>query len=160
MEVFRLIAVGATPQREFDVLRTPAERNLAQEEDLKLFDGPLTQTPAPLNNPVLAQADRAYYPHFYWNVFPQFRQQLFDPNNPFGIQLLGAGFVSLEILQGLTLNGEGELNVYDNFSTDRPSDSLLPACALRLRALFQRSKNGIGSWIRNTASGRRRQCSA
>ena len=29
-----------------------------------------------------------------WGLYPQFRQQLFDPNNPFAVQFLAAGYVS------------------------------------------------------------------
>lgn len=145
IEEFRLIAVrNGIPEREFDVMRAPAERNSATGEGLKLFEGPLSQRPAPMSNPILTAAERKNHPKFSWDVFPQFRQQLFDPNNPFGVQLLGAGLVSLSLLPGLTLNAEGELNIYDNFDVNRQSDSVLPHVRTEFSRYFTEGKNGIG----------------
>lgn len=145
IEEFRLIAVrNGIPEREFDVIRAPAERNSATGEGLRLFEGPLSQKPAPMSNPILAVAESKNYPNFSWDVFPQFRQQLFDPNNPFGVQFLGAGLVSLSLLPGLTLNGEGELNIYDNFDVNRQSDSQLPHVRTEFSRYFTEGKNGIG----------------
>jgi hypothetical protein len=145
IEEFRLIAVrSGIPQREFDVMRAPAERNSLAGEGLKLFEGPLSQKPAPMSNPILTAAESKNYPSFAWDIFPQFRQQLFDPNNPFGVQILGAGFVSLSLLPGLSLNGEGELSIFDNFDVNRQSDSLLPHVRTDFVRYFTEGKNGIG----------------
>ncbi len=145
IEEFRLIAVrNGIPQREFDVMRAPAERNSETGEGLRLFEGPLSQKPASMSNPILALAESKNYPGFSWDVFPQFRQQLFDPNNPFGVQILAAGLVSLSLAPGLSLNAEGELNIFDNFDVNRQSDSLLPHVRTEFSRYFTQGKNGIG----------------
>jgi hypothetical protein len=145
IEEFRLISVGAgIPQREFDVLRSPAERNFEQTGNINLFDGPLTQKPPPISNPSLQAAETDKYPNFDWGLFPQFHQALFDPNNPFGVQFLGAAFVSIDLLPGLSLHGEGELSFYDNFDTTRRSDSQLPHVRTDFVNYFTEGKNGIG----------------
>ena len=42
------------------------------------------------------------------------------------------------------LVGEAEANIYDNFNTDRPSDSLLPHVRSDFVKYFTEGKNGIG----------------
>lgn len=145
IEEFRLISVmGGIAQREFDVLRSPVERNFVQEGELNLFAGALTQKPAPIRNPILADAQSKVYPGFDWGLFPQFRQQLFDPNNPFGVQFLAALSASLNLFPGLSLNAQGEADIYDNFTTNRSSDSQLPHVRTDFARYFTEGKNGIG----------------
>ena len=145
IEKFRLVAVQeGIPQREFDVLRAPAERSLVQEANLSFADN-VTSGPASMQNPVLSAAEAGTYPQFTWDVFPQFRQQLFDPTNPLGVQFLGAASGSLELLRGLSFNGEVEANIWDNFNTNRPSDSVLPHVRTDFAKYFTEGKNGIGA---------------
>jgi hypothetical protein len=145
IEKFRLIAVLASiPQREFDVLRAPAERSFQQEGDLD-FENSVSSAPAPMQNPALSAANRVIYPNFSWDIFPQFRQELFDPSNPLGVQFLGAASGSAGLLPGLSLNGEAEVSIWDNFNTDRPSDSALPHVRTDFVRYFTRGKNGIGT---------------
>ncbi len=145
-EEFRLIAVGSgVPQQEFDVLRAPAERNLEQEGSLSLWDGPTIQKDAPINNPILEGADLQSYPRFSWNVFPQFRHRsCLTRTIPFAVQLLAGGFASFQPLPGLFFNLEAELNVWDNFNINRPSDSVLPHVRTDFVKYFTDGKNGIG----------------
>ena len=147
IEKFRLIAVvNGVPQQEFNILRGPQERKFSQTGRLAVFD---TDTgadvkPAPLQNPILAAAALQSYPRFSWSLFPQLRQELFDPDNPFAVQLTGAAIATLEVLPGLTLNGEAETSLFDNFSTNRRSDSVLPHVRSDFLEYFARGKTGIG----------------
>jgi hypothetical protein len=144
IEKFRLIAVvGDIPQREFDVLRAPAERSFAQDGKLNFADN-VASAPAPMENPVLSAAERGTYPKFSWDIFPQLRQELFDPSNPLGVQFLAGASGTAELLPGLSLNGEVEANIWDNFNTNRPSDSLLPHVRTDFAQYFTQGKNGIG----------------
>jgi len=144
IEKFRLIAVmGGIPQREFDVLRAPAERGFTQDGKLD-FANNVTSSPAPMQNPVLSAAEHGTYPKFSWDIFPQFRQELFDPTNPLGVQFVAAASGSAELLPGLSLNGEVEANIWDNFNTNRPSDSVLPHVRTDFVEYFTQGKNGIG----------------
>jgi hypothetical protein len=145
VEKFRLIpTVNGTPQREFDVLRAPLERAFGQTDTLDVLADPTTAGPAPMRNPVLAAASRSLYPRFDWSVFPQFRQQLFDPTNPFAVQFLGAGSVQVDLTRGLSLLAEGEVDIYDNFNTLRPPGSVLPHVRTDFVKFFSQGKNGIG----------------
>ncbi|HVV27167.1 MAG TPA: YjbH domain-containing protein [Rhizomicrobium sp.] len=145
IEKFRLIATdGGVPEREFDILRSPTERSIEQTGTYDILDGGNSTQPAPMHNPVLAAAAGKNYPRFNWSVFPQFRQELFDPDNPLAVQFLGAATASVELLPGLTLMGEGEVNLYDNFNTLRPADSALPHVRSDFLTYFTKGKNGIG----------------
>ena len=144
VEQFRFVsAPQGQPQREFDVLRTPAERSYLNDIETR-FDDAIDTRPAPMSNPVLDAADRRSYPHFSWDIFPQFRQQLFDPSNPAGLQLLGAASASLELSRGLSLYGEVEGSIFDTFSTGRISNSALQHVRTDFLKYFVEGKNGIG----------------
>jgi hypothetical protein len=145
IEKFHLIAVGSVPEQKFNVLRAPAERNLVNEESAT-FEGNSTEVmPALMRNPVLSNADEADYPRFNWSFFPQFRQQLFDPSNPFAVQFLAGLGASVELFRGLSIGGSVETNLYDNFNVNRPSDSLLPHVRSDFVRYFTDGKNGIAS---------------
>jgi hypothetical protein len=144
IEKFRLIAVyGGIPQQEFDVLRGPVERSASQNEG-DIFDHSVSLALPPMDNPVLMAAARESYPRFSWGILPQLRQALFDPNQPFGVQFLGALSAGLEVTPGLTLSGSLEVSVYDNFVTSRASDSKLQHVRSDFLKYFTRGKTGIG----------------
>jgi hypothetical protein len=145
IEKFRLIAViGGIPLREFDVLRAPAERSFSQDGKLD-FTNNVTSGPAPMQNPLLSIAENKTYPNFSWDIFPQFRQEFFDPSNPLGVQFVAGASVSVGLAPGLSLNGELEANIWNNFNTNRPSDSVLPHVRTDFPKYVTLGKNGIGS---------------
>jgi len=144
VEKFHLISVVVgIPQREFDVLRGTAERDISQNGALDLR-ADVTTTTAPMQNPILTAGEADVFPRFYWGAFPQFRQQLFDPNNPFAVQFLAAAGVGVEPVRGLLLYGEGEISVYDNFNTLRPASSSLPHVRTDYLQFFTQGRDGIG----------------
>jgi hypothetical protein len=146
IEKFRLVAVlGGVPLREFDVLRAPAERSFSQDDKLD-FNNNISSDPAPMQNPLLSTAELKTYPNLSWDVFPQFRQELFDPSNPLGVQFVAAASGSVGLLPGLSLNGEVEANIWNNFNTSRPSDSVLPHVRTDFPKYVTIGKNGIGSF--------------
>jgi hypothetical protein len=143
IERFRLIAVqSGVPQQEFDVLRGPVERSY-QQEDGTIFDHSVRIRPPAMDQPVLAAATDIY-PHFGWGLFPQFREALFDPNQPFGVQFVAVADAWLEVAQGLSLSGSLEASLYDDFNTARKSDSLLPHVRSDFLKYFTQGKTGIG----------------
>lgn len=149
IERFRLIAVqGGVPVQEFDILRSPVERSYSQE-DGHIFDHSVSIAPPAMNQPVLAMAESENYPRFSWGLYPQFRQALFDPNQPFGVQFLGVASAGLELAPGLSLFGSLEANLYDNFDTSRSSDSQLPHVRSDFLKYFTQGKTGIGSLVMN-----------
>lgn len=147
IERFRLIPVqNGIPLQEFDILRGPVERGYQQDEGalFALRDSVSIRPPA-MDQPVLAAAVKDNYPRFSWGVYPQFRQALFDPNQPFGVQLLGVLYAGVELLPGLTVSGSAEASLYDNFDTTRVSDSQLPHVRSDFMKYFTQGKTGIGN---------------
>lgn len=145
IEKFRLIALSNNvPQAEFDVLRAPQERSIAHDGTLDDTGILASRVSAPMQNPVLSTERLRGFPRFSWDIFPQVRQQLFDPSLPFAVQLVAGVDVSLELAPGLSLNGEAEASIADNFSTYRHSNSLLPHVRSDFIEYFTRGKNGIG----------------
>jgi hypothetical protein len=145
IEKFRLIeTLGGVPQREFDLLRAPAERSFAQTAKLD-FASNMTAAPASMQNAVLNAGVRGTYPRFSWEIFPQFRQQLFDPTNPFGVQFLAAASGTIELLPGLSMMGEAEASIWDTFDVRRAADSDLPHVRTDFLKYFTEGKNGIGA---------------
>lgn len=149
IERFRLIAVvNGVPQQEIDILRGPEERKYVQSDSLDLFGDTSRATISrpPLQNPVLAAAQRQSYPRFSWDISPQLRQELFDPNNPFAVQFAATLTGSVQLLPGLSVNGEAETSLFDNFNIDRQSDSSLPHVRSDFVKYFAHGKTGIGEF--------------
>jgi hypothetical protein len=146
IEKFRLLpTLGSVPQNEFDILRAPAERSIAQTGDYQILGEGNALTQAPMQNPVLAEGERGAFPRFSWSVFPQFRQEFFDPDNPFAVQILAGVQGSVELMPQLSLTGEAEASIYDNFNTARAPDSALPHVRTDFLKFFTQGKNGIGA---------------
>lgn len=147
VERFRLISMSDDlPQIQFDVPRGTAERRYEQEGHFSLMQDANILTPAPMDDPVLRQADRENYPRFDWSLFPQFRQQLFDPVNPVGVQFLVGADFSLKLLPGLHLLGAAEFNLFNSFNVNRPSDSVLPHVRTDFVRYFSEGKNGVSAF--------------
>jgi hypothetical protein len=145
IEKFRLLpTLDGVPVGEFDIMRAPTERDIAQTGKYSLLAGGNTLSDPPLQNPVLAEAERGSYPRFSWELFPQFRQELFDPDNPFAVQFLAGVLGVVELRPGLSAVAEGEANIYDNFNLRRESDSLLPHVRTDWTRFFTEGKNGFG----------------
>jgi hypothetical protein len=100
-------------------------------------------THPPLDNPVLAAADRQSFPRFSWSFYPQLRESFFDPKNPLAFQMIGAVAASLELRRGLSLNGEAETNIFQTLP-DRPSNSLLPHVRTDFPLYVRQGSVGIG----------------
>ncbi|MBN9546616.1 MAG: YjbH domain-containing protein [Alphaproteobacteria bacterium] len=147
IEKFRFIAVvNGVAQQEFDILRGPEERQFTQTGKTDLFSnvGGTAISAAPMQNSVLAEANRTTYPRFSWNIYPQLRQELFDPAGPFAIQLAAVASGSVELRPGLSINGEAETSLFDNFNLERQSNSSLPHVRSDFLKYFARGKTGIG----------------
>jgi hypothetical protein len=146
IEQFRFIAVrDGKPAAEYIVLRATAERSFQQEGRYDLLANDSGPSPAPMSNSALLAAAPKLYPNFSWTAFPQLRQEFFDPSNPLGIQLIAGLTGTLELLPGLTLNGEAETSLFDTFNTARTSDSVLPHVRSDFLQYFSKGKTGMGA---------------
>lgn len=144
IEKFRLIVVvGSVPTREFDVLRAPMERALSQNDTDQVLGKAITLATAPLYNPILSGADQKAFPRFSWTIYPQFRQALFDPASPLGIQFVAVVNGGVELLRGLALGGDVEANLYSDYNANRTSNSVLPHVRTDFPLYFSKGKSGI-----------------
>ena len=143
IERFRLIpVVSGVPQRQFSLMRSSQERDIDQLGRPDILAG--TQTsPAPIYNPGLAAAARFAFPRFSWSLAPQFRQQLFDPVNPFGVQLLLSAVAQVELTSRLSVLGAVETSLYEDYNTTRLSDSVLPHVRSDFVNYFSKGKHGL-----------------
>jgi hypothetical protein len=144
IERFRLIATAyGLPVQEFNILRRPVEQLKSQEgEDVPVLASNAASIQSPgFNHPILDQNQK--FPQFSWYIFPQFRQQLFDPSNPFGIQMVAAVAARVVVAPGLSLRGQAETSLFDTFNTARMSDSMLPHVRTDFVNYFTHGKNGI-----------------
>jgi len=148
IEVFRLFpVVMGMPRAQIEIPRGTAERSFSQQGDYNIFRDQGRYTTAPMDNPVLAQADRNTFPRFNWSIFPQFRQQFFDPSNPLGVQFVAGGEASVEILSGFRIIGQAEMDLFNTFTTTRISDSVLPHVRTDFVRYFSEGRNGIGALL-------------
>lgn len=129
------LATVVLPRREIDALAqnagSPAELWYAS-----------TVSPAPAAPPV--ELPPSAYPRFSADIFPVFRQSLFDPNNPFYFKVGIGGAVQAQLARGLLLEGFASASLYDNFSDiKRPSDSVLPHVRTDIAQYLKQGKYGV-----------------
>ena len=142
IEKFRMFAFL---EQEFDVLRAPMERAFAQNTSgEQLLGNAITFERPPLQNPILDQGVRSIYPLYYWGLYPTFKQSLFDPNNPFAVELTADLAGSVALRRALLLSGVVETALFQNFP-NRISDSLLPHVRSDLPLYVHKGATGIQS---------------
>jgi hypothetical protein len=143
IERFRFIAYQNGLQlAEYDILRATAERSFQQEGQYDLLANNSGPLPAPMS---ATGIPRSTFPRFTWGIFPQLRQEFFDPSNPLGIQLVAGAYASVELFPGFSLSGEVETSLFSTFGTDRISDSVLPHVRTDFLEYIVHGKNGIGA---------------
>ncbi len=144
-EQFHIVNISAgVPSMRFDVLRGTLERNVEQTGEFDLLrEGDMQLSPPTLGSPFLSQGRINRFPRFSWSLFPQFRQQLFDPSNPFAMQFLAAAEATLQITPQLLITGQIEASLFDNFNVGRLSDSVLPHVRTDFVRYFADGKNGV-----------------
>lgn len=140
-EVRFVVVENSVPQRQFVFLRTPQERNFYAVGTVSLEQG--VSSPAPMTRQDTGNVKGRQ--RFTWVIGPALHQQLFDPTNPFGVQIAVGASAAYELLPGLQLHGSGEISLWDNFNTARLSDSVLPHVRTDFVRYFSEGKNGISS---------------
>ncbi len=152
IERFRLINVRTgIVQREQEILRSPQERQYLADNRVNVFgNGSEAQSrAAPMYTPILDAQDRKRYPTFSWSVFPQFRQELFDPDNPFAVQFVMAASGVVQLFRGFSLEAVLETNLYDNFNVSRTAGTALPPVRTDFLKYLIKGKNGIADLSAN-----------
>lgn len=126
IEVIHLIpVVFGIPTQDVRILRSPVERIFATHGSISDTPEAFAARPAPLDNPVLEAAQPASYPRFSWSVSPGMREALLAPKAALRVQFYVALNGGVELLPGLSLEGQYQANVYDNFSKAVSADSRL-----------------------------------
>lgn len=146
VEVFHLVSVEhGVPLRQINVLRSSLERALLANGSVPELNGAIEVTAPPMRNPALTAAIPDNYPRLSWAISPETKQSLFDPNLPLQAQLLLGVTSTLDLLPGLTLSGKFDVNIYNNFSDDRPSNSVLPHVRSDVQQYYKHGINGIAN---------------
>jgi hypothetical protein len=146
VESLRMVAVvGGVPQQQIEVLRAPLERMFTQEANPIEIEQAITLRAPPLDHPVLSAAQSQSYPRFTWSISPEFRQELFDPDEPVQVQLLASLAGSVELLPGLAISTDLEGNIYNDFNFTRTSNSELPHVRSDFAEYLKHGINGIST---------------
>lgn len=127
IEIFRLIpVVYGVPMQDVEISRSSLERVFATHGTLESAPDAVTVNHAPYDNPVLEADQEGTYPRFSWSISPALRIGLFDPTSPVRFELYAAFDGAVDLLPGLTLQGEYQASIYDTFTQKTPPESQLP----------------------------------
>jgi hypothetical protein len=144
VEIFHLISVkNGLAMREVQIARSALERFQSSGVGANELGAAISVSLPPLDNPLLDGATRAIYPAFHWSVAPALRESAFDPNAPFQIQALVTVAGSVDILPGLSIAGEFDRNLYNDFQA-HPSNSVLPHVRSDIGLYLKDGINAIG----------------
>jgi hypothetical protein len=146
IESLKMVAVVfGIPQQQVEVLRAPIERMFAQGASPVEIAQAISFHGPSLNHPILDAAQSQSYPRFDWSISPNFRQELFDPQEPVQIQLLAALSGTIEVMPGLNVSTLLEGNIYNDFRLGQTSNSLLPHVRSDFAEYLKHGINGISN---------------
>jgi hypothetical protein len=146
VEAMRMVAVvSGIPQQQIEVLRAPMERMFTQNADPMEIAQAITLRSPPLDHPVLNEGQSTTYPRLIWSLSPEFRQELFDPDEPLQVQLLASAAATVELLPGLSITTDLEGNIYNDYNFSRTSNSVLPHVRSDFAEYLQHGINGIST---------------
>lgn len=146
VEVFHLISVEhGVPLRQITIERSSLERTLLANGGIAELKDAVSVTPAPMDNPALDAAIPRRFPRPYWSISPETKQSLFDPDLPLQAQLLVGLSGSVDLYPGVTVQGKFDVNIYNNFTDNRPSNSQLPHVRSDIQQYYKHGINGIAN---------------
>jgi hypothetical protein len=147
VEVFHLISVEhGVALRQIKVERSSLERTLLANGGVAEMKNTIAVTPAPMENPALDAAIPKRFPRFYWAISPETKQNLFDPTLPLQAQLLVGLGGSVDLYPGVTVQGKFDVNIYNNFTDNRASNSELPHVRSDIQKYYKHGINGIANF--------------
>ncbi len=146
VEIFHVVLVqNGLPMREFRLARSALERAASTGASaLELRDAVALDVP-PLSSPILQRQMVGEYPRLHWSISPGLSEGLFDPNTPLQVQVAAELRASIDLAAGLSVEGLGEVNVFNNYNTSRLSDSLLPHVRTDANFYHRFGQNGIAN---------------
>lgn len=146
VEVFHLIAVEhGVPLREIRLQRSSLERTLMANGGVAELKDAVEIVPAAMDNPPLEGMRGTNFPRFTWSISPETKQSLFDPDVPLQAQLLVGVGGGVDLYPGITLQGKFDINIYNNFTDDRTSNSELPHVRSDIQKYYKHGINGIAN---------------
>jgi hypothetical protein len=146
VEIFHIISVkNGMAMRDFQMSRSALERAATTDGTSYELGDAISLASPPLSNPVLDHGLDGSYPRFSWSIGPGIREGLFDPDRPLEIQILAALNASVQVTRDITIEGRGEVNLYNNFNFTRKSDSQLPHVRSDTTLYVQEGGTGIAN---------------
>ncbi len=151
VQVYELVMVsGRLPVTMATVPRGELERILLAGGSAEEILAAIDFEPAP-NGPGHAQwTPRGEFPSFGYGIAPEFRQSLFDPDDPFRYQVLLRLNLGIALTRGLSLNTSVGINLINNFDEiARTSDSQLPRVRSDFAEYLRQGETGIDTLALN-----------
>lgn len=146
VEVFHLISVEhGVPLRQITIERSALERTLLANGGIAELKDAVSITPAPMDTPALDVAIPNSFPRLSWAISPETKQSLFDPNLPLQAQLLVGATSIVDLYPGITIQGKFDINIYNNFTDNRLSNSELPHVRSDIQQYYKHGINGIAN---------------
>src|SRR5262249_25535610 len=131
------------PTEEVVLERSSLERTfIARGDGADILPSSEIRAASP-RDPLLFEPPVSPYPRFAWSLYPQFRQSLFDPSQPFRFGIFAVASGSVDFGRGISVDGAFEVDIYDTFHNLRDSNSLLPHVRSDIKQYFEEGKNGI-----------------
>lgn len=144
VESFRMIVdVHGVPVRQFYLLRSDLERILKERGSAEGLPADVTTSWAPLSHPVLDSEASANFPRVSWSIVPRIHQSFFDPNEAYQVQFLATGTVTVDLWPGLVADSKLDGNIWNNFDTNRVSNSQLPHVRSDIAQYLKHGASGI-----------------
>lgn len=145
IEYFRLVSVYAgTPFQEFRISRSAVERLFAQGANVGEAPGAISVERPQHDDAILAEQRASSYPRFNWAVVPILKENYFGSSTPaqgsFSLGVSG----QMEVLPGLSLNGEFDGNVWNDFTVTGSNMSTLPHVRSDYPQYLEHGAEGIG----------------
>lgn len=144
VEIFHLTLVQfGLAIREFRFARTALERAVLAHADAgELGDAVAFDLP-PVDQPLLDRALQRSEPRFAWSIGPGLKQSFFDPKSPIEVELYAAARADVELMPGIDLNGQFDVNIANNFNVNRGPGSVLPHVRTDIGEYLKKGKDGI-----------------
>ena len=144
VEQFRIVLMSAfTPTIAVTLHRSDLERNINLAASAKELLPTTDISPVANDDASISQDSNLKFPTFGFSLLPGYQQSLFDPTKPyqFGIYASANGIVALT--RSLAIQGSFEFNIYNTFTSSRPSNSVLPHVRSDFELYQLHGENGI-----------------
>lgn len=146
IEVFHLISINAgIPIQGYRILRGPMERAYEQHASSAELASAIAIRHPSMDDTALNDNRTPTFPRFSWAILPDMRVGAFAPGQPLRFAFSAGASAKVEISPGLALSAGVEGNIWNDFSSGRPSNSKLPHVRSDTPQYYKHGANGITS---------------